>query len=720
MTQTPDQDSSHNNNGQYSDFNKTKVGKQNPAVSDSPNCLFFSKQEKENEPASTALESESITTTKPNKQTITKRRVQKKATAILFAIGTLPIFCIGIIAYSVANRSITEKIRQTQLFRTQEMANSFSNFMVNRYHEAELISSESIFTDSQLWQNATPIQKKAILDRFQSTFNFYQSLVFLDLNGNKLFQSDPNRKILIGKSSEEGSYLDSNKSYPSNYSTQDSYQKAIKTGRIIINNLNTFKGLEFFVPVKQDGQIFGVILLRLKGSKIHQLFSNYKQTKTQWQLINPEGIVFASSSKRHLEQPAKSYLPNFSQLRAFNKSAVEIQVNPIEKSKDLIAYVPINFKGEMPDLNVGAMITLDTDIAFLTQARLLRLLLLGSIFAAILLGIIVVLIYNWNSPLSIAQENVKGKTKQGEIKWVKNEIPQLSESEKVTADTFKQIVIKVQAVAEEIRENTSKYEPYIQSLLGRLRQQTEKISMALVGIEKMAESSLNVTVKTAQTKAAVIEATQKVQAEDNNMQQIVEEIKAIQKKDLAIVKKVERLGGSSQKISQVINLINSELEQIKLLALNASIEASKIRAEGRRNFGLVANEVRSRSSESAEALTEIESIITKIQIVVKELVVALKEDTEQLGAETKLVDETRRSLETIVLTSGKINDLVEDITKASLAQSQSSKAVIPTMSQVEEIVNKTTEEATELSNFFKQLRTVEAELQEIVTKFTVN
>ena len=93
--------------------------------------------------------------------------------------------------------------------------------------------------------------------------------------------------------------------------------------------------------------------------------------------------------------------------------------------------------------------------------------------------------------------------------------------------------------------------------------------------------------------------------------------------------------------------------------------------------------------------------------------------TQQVVTGTKLVDETRKSLNQITAASVQITELVEAITKAALEQSDASQSVTQTMTEVATISSKTSAEAAQVSDSFKQLLEVAQTLQESVRQFKV-
>ena len=103
-----------------------------------------------------------------------------------------------------------------------------------------------------------------------------------------------------------------------------------------------------------------------------------------------------------------------------------------------------------------------------------------------------------------------------------------------------------------------------------------------------------------------------------------------------------------------------------------------------------------------------------------EVVAAMEAGTEQVVTGTKLVDETRQSLNKITIASVEINQLVEAIAKAATVQSTASEAVTKTMTDVAAIASQTSTEASTVSSSFEQLRQVAQLLQEEVGQFKVS
>ena len=299
-----------------------------------------------------------------------------------------------------------------------------------------------------------------------------------------------------------------------------------------------------------------------------------------------------------------------------------------------------------------------------------------------------------------------------------DEIGTLADSYNSTVQSLRQIVVQVQATAQQVVDTTSFNEPLVKSLSQAALRQAEDMAIALTRIQEMALSIQTVS-DNAQTAEDLVEkAAITLEAGDVAMNRTVDGILTIRNTVSETSEKVKRLGEASQNISRVVKLISGFAEQTNLLALTASIEAARAGAQGR-GFAVVADEIQVLAQQSAEATAEITDLVAEIQLGTSDVGLAMAAGTIQVDIGTKLVEEARANLTEIAIASVEINNLVEAISQATVTQSQSSEIVKDTITDVAAIAAQTSTDSNQVSNAFKDLLEVAQKLQISMGQFKV-
>ncbi|QZX97048.1 Tar ligand binding domain-containing protein [Pantoea alfalfae] len=170
----------------------------------------------------------------------------------------------------------------------------------------------------------------------------------------------------------------------------------------------------------------------------------------------------------------------------------------------------------------------------------------------------------------------------------------------------------------------------------------------------------------------------------------------------SVVKTMTNISGSSKKIAEITNVINSIAFQTNILALNAAVEAARAGEQGR-GFAVVASEVRNLAQRSAQAAKEIESLIA-------ESVTLINDGSHQVGAAGSTMGE-------IVEAVRRVTDIMSEIAAASDEQSRGIQQVSQAVTEMDNVTQQNASLVEEASAAAASLEDQAGKLTQAVAAF---
>ena len=172
-----------------------------------------------------------------------------------------------------------------------------------------------------------------------------------------------------------------------------------------------------------------------------------------------------------------------------------------------------------------------------------------------------------------------------------------------------------------------------------------------------------------------------------------------------VVSTMEDISASSRKIADIIGTIDGIAFQTNILALNAAVEAARAGEQGR-GFAVVASEVRSLAQRSAQAA--------------KEIKVLIGDSVEKVQAGTVLVGDAGRTMDQIVSQVKRVNDLISEISAASVEQTTGIGQIGDAVNQLDQVTQQNAALVEESAAAAESLKVQAVQLSQAVAFFTVN
>jgi methyl-accepting chemotaxis protein len=272
----------------------------------------------------------------------------------------------------------------------------------------------------------------------------------------------------------------------------------------------------------------------------------------------------------------------------------------------------------------------------------------------------------------------------------KDELGDLAKALNETVARLKDSMTQIMEASSQVKTASEQIAQGNQDLSARTEQQAAAVEETAASMEEMATSIKANTQNSQEVNTLSIDASNKAGQGVGVVGQVVTAMEGITQ--------------SSQKISQIIEVMNNIAFQTNLLALNASIEAARAGEQGR-GFAVVAVEVRKLAQRSEEASREISTLIT--------------ESNSRVAAGNELVKKAGTSLDDINASVGKVKNLVAEITAASQEQLSGVDQINKTIMSLDQNTQQNSSLVEESASAAEELSSQAEELFAIVSQFKI-
>ena len=179
------------------------------------------------------------------------------------------------------------------------------------------------------------------------------------------------------------------------------------------------------------------------------------------------------------------------------------------------------------------------------------------------------------------------------------------------------------------------------------------------------------------------ETTMDVRKGQENVEQAVDQMKAIGQSSKETVQLMKKLESYSHNISKITEMIQNVASQTNLLSLNAAIEAARV-GEAGRGFAVVAQEIRKLSDEASAAAKEIDQQLQQIQQEIGRAAAQIANNEKQVNIGMETINQVEHVFNKIQDAMTHLSGRIEEVSGTIEEMAAGSEEISSGMNQLTE------------------------------------
>lgn len=193
------------------------------------------------------------------------------------------------------------------------------------------------------------------------------------------------------------------------------------------------------------------------------------------------------------------------------------------------------------------------------------------------------------------------------------------------------------------------------------------------------------------------------------MQNISEQMKVI-------ISSITKLEEQNRSIAEITTTVADIADQSNMLAVNASIEASKAGEHGK-GFSVVAQEIKSLAEQSKKSASQIRDILGDVQKLVEQSSETVKKGNEIAEEGDRMVTEDRKVIELLIESINEALDAAVQLSSSSQQQLAGMEQIVPAMENINQASEQNVAGSKQTQEAIEELNVMAKNLEAVIEKY---
>lgn len=294
----------------------------------------------------------------------------------------------------------------------------------------------------------------------------------------------------------------------------------------------------------------------------------------------------------------------------------------------------------------------------------------------------------------------------------------IADSINATIDSLGTLVKKIKNSSLLVKEKSNEVNSISLKLLNSNEKQADEINTTGSSVLQITKAISDISNK---TKDGSEKATQSAILAKNGADEVnssIESMKLINHNINETSLLMKKVGDSSKQISEIVTLLSDITEETNILALNATVQATKA-GEAGKGFKIVADSIQELADKAAEANRRVGALISAVQTDIQSATVSVDKTTEEVKVGVEKSENAGKSLANITQSSELLAEIINNISQEANQYAEVAKQISKNMQIVLSSIEENKDSTRKTAKSIGEILEISNELNSSVQSFKV-
>lgn len=299
----------------------------------------------------------------------------------------------------------------------------------------------------------------------------------------------------------------------------------------------------------------------------------------------------------------------------------------------------------------------------------------------------------------------------------RDEIGELAGAFDEMRERLQHLITHIRSAGKMMKSSSDDIFMAVNQLAAALEQQSAAVLETTATMESMTTTSRKISGNT-DAVARMAEQTRTHSQKGVAMaEETIQKMQGIHETNTQFLQKIMKLGDRSEKIGDVIEIINDIADRTKLIAFNAALEAVGAGDTGGKRFNVVAVEIRRLADTIIQSTKEISSNILEIQQGIRELVLSSDVTTNSISEGAQHTETMNDWLRQILEAAIQTTDEARQIAFATLEQQNANEQILLALKEISDGSRQFADAGNQVSTSADEMKRLAKELHDLISNF---